>query len=519
MKKRILVTLILVLATATIALVAAIFKLYIEAEKVQRSIFVSEVLSAGDDIVNKIDAVLKGDTLPSPPVADVKSDKDSSSVIFQKFAKKFLLDSASTKPVGVVKSTITYKGSNAIISEFDTIYFDATYKNGDRFLPTAWETDLDATVQFKETHKNPNKSNTRIIPGNYIEMDSNSRALLNREFLHRIIKESLVEQSITTDFDFALLNILTSEFVVPPAEYSEETVLKSEYVFTLKYNEKFSAPHYLILYFPGERGVFFQRMSVIAILIVVFLLIILIISGTTLVRLYRQKRITDVKNDFVNNITHEFKTPISTISLACEALSDENITDAGFRKTYISIIQDENNRLKKMVNDILQLAQLNKGQLAIKLERIDVHKIIQHVADAVSLQISSNDGTLRLLLDAENPIILADPSHIENVIINLIENAIKYSPTKPEIEIRTFSDKKHLTISIKDNGIGISKKDQKKIFNEFYRVSKGNIHDNKGYGLGLGYVKKIVFLHGGFITVESELKHGSTFTIHLPLKK
>lgn len=519
MKKRLLVPLLFILATATIVLVLAIFKLYTEAEKVQRSIFVSEVLNAGDNIVEKIDAVLKGDTLPSPPSTTTEMEEDSSSVIFQKFAKKFLLDSASVKPVGVVKSTITYKGSNAIVSEFDTIYFDATYKNGDQFLPSAWESDIDATIQFKETHKNPNKSKMRLIKSNFIEMDSSSRALLNHDFLNRIIKEALVEENINADFDFGLFNILTNEFVVEPTHYPAKTILSSEYVFTLKFNEKFSAPHYLILYFPGERGVFFQRMSNIAILIAVFLLIILVISGVTLFKLYQQKRITDIKNDFVNNITHEFKTPISTISLACEALSDESITDKDFQKTYISIIQDENNRLKKMVNNILQLAKLNKGQLVMNLERVDIHQIIQHVIDSVSLQISSKKGILSLHLDASDPIILADPSHIENVIINLIENAIKYTPTNPIIEIKTFTEKKHLCVSIQDNGIGISKKDQKKIFNEFYRVTKGNVHDNQGYGLGLGYVKKIVFLHGGFITVDSVVKKGSTFTIHLPYKK
>jgi two-component system phosphate regulon sensor histidine kinase PhoR len=234
--------------------------------------------------------------------------------------------------------------------------------------------------------------------------------------------------------------------------------------------------------------------------------------------LYRQKKISDIKNDFINNMTHEFKTPLSTITLACEALSGEYMNSKKNREAYVSIIADENERLKMMVSNILQLAQLKKGQLKLHLEPCDIHELIIKICDSFSLLIKTNRGELREYLYAEHHTLSIDKMHIQNVIINLVENGIKYSNGEPKIAIKTENDKKNLLISVSDKGIGISKKGLKHIFDEFYRVTTGNIHNQKGQGLGLVYVKKIVELHGGSISVVSEPEKGTTFCIALPLK-
>ena len=224
-------------------------------------------------------------------------------------------------------------------------------------------------------------------------------------------------------------------------------------------------------------------------------------------------------NDFINNVTHEFKTPIATISLACEVLADPTmLEDKDIRASYVEIINDENNRLKDMVTTVLETAQLRKGQIKMNVELIDMHELIQKVTDSFALLINSSNGTLTVALNADQHQLFGDRTHLTNTLTNLIENGIKYSTNSPEILVNTLSDDKHFIISVSDKGIGIPQKSITKIFDNFYRVPHGNIHNVKGYGLGLGYVKKIVQLHRGRIEVQSAEGKGSTFTIYLPLK-
>lgn len=506
MRKRLLIPLSIFLGCVAIMLVFAIFQLYKEAEKVQRSIFVNEVLIAGEGVVSKIDATLKNDTIAFSSIHQLNPDSVPISTVYKKFTNRFYLDSSSFRPVGIISTTFDFNKDNTIYAVVDTIYFDTNYLTSIQEIDNLWSAQIPANVQ------------SAPIQRELVEMDSSDRLLLNRDFLNRIIKEALAEENISGSFDFALYNAYTAEFVVKPRYVSPEKILQSEYLFKLKANDKFIAPHYLILYFPSERSIFFQRMSTIVILIVIFIIIIIVICASTLTALYRQKKAADVKNDFINNMTHEFKTPISTIALACEAMGDKSVDDEAIKTTYVSIIKDENSRLQKMVENILLIAQLNKGQLRMNVDLVDVHELINNVVRSISLQVSSSQGRISLQLNADNFRIFADSIHIENIIVNLIENAIKYSPSKPTIEVRTHNDNKNLIIEVEDNGIGISPKHIKKIFNEFYRVPHGNRHDTKGFGLGLGYVKKIVSLHHGNITVVSEVDKGSTFIVSLPIK-
>ncbi|MDR3046560.1 MAG: HAMP domain-containing histidine kinase [Bacteroidales bacterium] len=520
MRKRLIFPISIVLVITAGFLIVSIFRLYTEAEKVQKSIFATEVLSAGDVVVDEIDELLNGEVIaldiePQLPVVNIKND--SLPEVYNRYSRKFYIDSISAKPVGIIRNTTTFRGLNILSTYADTFLFDISFRHTFPYLPERWEENFD--IKQFEDKTAPGKKNRFKKDINLLEMDSSTILLISRTKIDTLLKEALGTRIRGHKFDFAIYNGFTTQFVIEPKFTLPDNILSSEFVFSLKPNDRFLAPHYLILYFPQERTIYFDMMSTIAILIISLLAVILIIAGFTLYHLYRQKKNTDVRDDFVNNMTHEFKTPIATISLACEAISDESIRDnRDLQRSYVEIIRDENERLKNMVANILQLAQMKKGQLKMNFEKHDMHTLIHSIADSVSLQINSNNGCLILKLEAENSLLFADHDHIENAIYNLVDNAIKYSNGSPYIEIGTYNDKKNFVFYVKDKGIGIAKHHTKRIFREFYRISKGNVHNNKGFGLGLDYVKKIVSLHNGDINVESELNKGTIFTVSLPIK-
>jgi two-component system phosphate regulon sensor histidine kinase PhoR len=224
-----------------------------------------------------------------------------------------------------------------------------------------------------------------------------------------------------------------------------------------------------------------------------------------------------MKNDFINNMTHEFKTPISTVSLACEVLNDPDVSKTDeLVHSYIDIISQENKRLGLLAEKILQTAILEKGQLNLRKENIDLHSVASDVIRKISIQVEIRDGSITTDFRSKNPEILADRVHITNVINNLLDNANKYTPKKPVIIVSTADQENGILLCISDNGIGISKANQKKIFDKLYRVPTGDVHNVKGFGLGLSYVKLIVEKHGGEVSVESEQGKGSTFRVWLP---
>jgi two-component system phosphate regulon sensor histidine kinase PhoR len=238
----------------------------------------------------------------------------------------------------------------------------------------------------------------------------------------------------------------------------------------------------------------------------------------TILYVFRQKKLTEIRNDFVNNMTHELKTPISTISLASQMLGDTSLPPDRKNISQISrIISEESRRLGYQVEKVLQMAVFDKGQVKLRRKETDLHELIRNVAENYALQVKSRDGNIETSLEAENYILEVDSVHITNVLTNLVDNAMKYCSREPVIRISTRNSKQFLEIAIRDNGIGIGKQDQKRIFEKFYRVPTGNIHTVKGFGLGLSYVKKIIEEHKGTIDVESQLYEGSTFYIRLPL--
>lgn len=334
-----------------------------------------------------------------------------------------------------------------------------------------------------------------------------------------LIKIELVEQGIVTDYHFGILDESKKNFLFPVPLQVKDDLLKSSFQTNLTAKNIFIKPRYLSLYFPGQTN--FVVSTLLGMLIGTGLVItfILVLFVFTLRTIFLQKKLSEVKNDFINNMTHEFKTPISTISLAVEVLNDRSIDKSEERmRKYVKVIGDENKRLGLLVENILQTAILDKGKLRLKLSELDLHQLILQVIESSNPQIENRGALVSTQFKAEKFIVLADKVHLSNIIYNLLDNAMKYTETKPVITIATHSNHLGCFITVSDNGIGISRENQKRIFENLYRVPTGNIHNVKGFGLGLSYVKALIEKHGGSISVESSPGAGSSFTCFFPFQ-
>ncbi|MDP2423572.1 MAG: HAMP domain-containing sensor histidine kinase [Bacteroidales bacterium] len=341
----------------------------------------------------------------------------------------------------------------------------------------------------------------------------------DKNMLDSIISIELKNKGLRTEYEFGIFSPMQNRLVIEKTGKHTEPMLQDGYFFPLTADNFFITPDYLTLYFPNQMRFLLQQLAG---MLGVSVLIVMILLGSfvyAIATIIRQKKLSELKSDFINNMTHEFRTPISTVSLACEALSDSELQKSeSLFKNYIEIISEENRRLGVMAEKILQTAILEKGELKLRLELFDLHDIIRDVVKTMSIQVEIRDGSITTDLPATHSIIRADKVHITNIISNLLENANKYTPIKPRLHVATSNVHNGILITLEDNGIGISKVNQKKIFEKLYRVPTGNVHNVKGYGLGLSYVKFIVDKHKGSISVESEPGQGSRFKLFLPFE-
>lgn len=340
---------------------------------------------------------------------------------------------------------------------------------------------------------------------------------IRQGMLDTLLRTELHNRGILAEYAFGVFNPLSNGFTILSDESLEKQLLTEGMLFTLYPSDMLSNPDFLILYFPRQRSYLLTQMQALVIISFVLMLVIILSFAYSINSLLRQRRFAEMKNDFINNMTHEFKTPISTVALACEALNDKDIKKSeDLYGNYISIISEENRRLGIMAEKILQTAIIEKGELSLKKEHINLHEVITDVVRNLRIHVEIKDGNISLHLSSSRYMIQADPVHMANVIYNLLDNANKYSPRKPSIVVSTEDYGTGLMVRVKDNGIGISKSDQRKIFDRLYRVPTGNVHNFKGFGLGLSYVKAIVEKHGGRTGVESEPGKGSEFWFTLP---
>jgi len=286
--------------------------------------------------------------------------------------------------------------------------------------------------------------------------------------------------------------------------------------------ENLTANEILFIIVPDIKGQVLKSLRWRIATSILFTIIIIAAFYLTVRTMLRQKKLGEIKNDFINNMTHEFKTPIATISLAVDAMRNEKVINDKEKLSYFSsIIKEENQRMNRQVETILKASQLEKQEVDLNLKPVHVHEVIKDVVDNFTLQLENKNGKVELSLNAQNDLIEADDIHFSNLVNNLVDNAVKYSKenTPPHIKLATNSNGKNFLIKIEDNGIGMNRDTVKRIFERFYRAHTGNVHNVKGFGLGLSYVKTVVEAHNGDIKAESTLGKGSTFTIELPLKK
>jgi len=333
------------------------------------------------------------------------------------------------------------------------------------------------------------------------------------------IKAELINEGLNLPYYFSVINS-NGESVYKSSDYDN---IKSDdhYTQILFKNDPPNKLSYLDVVFPTKQDYIYSSLKFIvpSLIFTVVLLVTFVITASLA---FRQKRLTEMKNNFINNMTHEFKTPISTISLASQMLKDSAVTKTPAMFSHISgVINDETKRLSFQVDKVLQMSLFDKKTTSLKFKEMDINRLIVGVVDTFKIKVENFGGKIVTDLSAADPFAMIDEMHFTNVIFNLLDNAVKYKKEdKPLLlQVKTWNESERLMISIQDNGIGIKKDDLRKIFEKFYRVSTGNVHDVKGFGLGLAYVKKMVEDHNGTIRAESESKIGTRFIITLPQTK
>ena len=336
-----------------------------------------------------------------------------------------------------------------------------------------------------------------------------------------------VETAHTTDPTWAV-RAIKSPFLFASFGVDNQTLRQEGYRAALFPNNLLETGNFVYVHFPDRQQYILQRLGATFAASAVLILVILACFYVAISTIVRQKKLADIKNDFINNMTHELKTPISTISLAIEMAGNQlgpphnpasltNADETTQRLTrYLGIVRDETRRLGSHVEKVLQMALLDRGEIKLALAPVNVHDVIETVLNNMSLQLETRHGEVDLAFDADNELVQADAVHLTNILTNLVDNAIKYSPGEPRLTISTQSLPDGVSIRVADEGLGMTKEQLSRIFEKFYRVPTGNRHDVKGFGLGLSYVKKMVDQHQGRITVESQPGAGSTFELVLP---
>ena len=390
-------------------------------------------------------------------------------------------------------------------------------------------------VVHKANYTIDNKSFPSLLPGDfsleYLRPNTIGQRLSTSQITEIIVKAFHSYDLNKVKFEFGVAILPTSSMEKQSKNfvtvYNENNPRNYQYSVALNSpsgseTENLSPNEVLIVIAINYESMVFESLWLPIISAVVFTFLIMAAFYLTVRTMLRQKKLSEIKNDFINNMTHEFKTPLATISLAVDALRNEKVISDREKMGYFStIIKEENKRMNRQVETILKAALMDKQEVQLLLRPMHAHQVIKEVVENFGLQLEEKNGKAELLLNAENDFIDADEVHFSNLIINLMDNAIKYSKEDqpPLISITTTSTVKSLVIVIEDNGIGMNKETVKRVFEKFYRAHTGNIHNVKGFGLGLSYVKTMVEAHGGQIKADSVLGKGSIFTIEIPLKK
>jgi two-component system, OmpR family, phosphate regulon sensor histidine kinase PhoR len=450
---------------------------------------------------------------------------DSGSSMHMDISNQSYAVSFDTGRVTIGNRSFSIKGDTTIVSDSDTLIFTMGHEPGKlNMVKKGEEYDRDSKAMFvrqsefldwvrKRSSEFRNMSDQIIAE---IYQWEKTLELDNKEIEYSL-KQSLSFAGIQTPFEFAIVK----DGVVQPGTFTrsnKKDFLRSNYMVRLFPGNIIRQDLILSVIFPERRNYVLGSISWLLVGSLLFSMFILATFGLSLYLIIRQKKISEIKSDFINNMTHEFKTPIATISLAADTIANPKIinNEASIRH-FIGMIKKENSRMNKKVETILQIASLDKKEMDFRFENVSLHTIIQHSVETIDIQVQQRNGRVDLHLDASEHNVYGDSEHLVNLVNNLLDNALKYSPESPEITVLTRNADSGIILSVEDKGIGMSKSVQTKIFERFYRQSSGNVHDVKGFGLGLNYARAITEAHKGNITVFSEPGKGSRFDVFLPL--
>ncbi|MFN8311152.1 MAG: HAMP domain-containing sensor histidine kinase [Chitinophagales bacterium] len=346
------------------------------------------------------------------------------------------------------------------------------------------------------------------------------RDRLDSTRLEEMLRSQFLKAGLHTEFQFAVFDNFNQGPLYGTLKNIQRDQSPQFYSIPLYPNDLYKNSGILIVHFPNKKGFLISSMWMLMATTIAFVLIIAGAFGASFFVIYRQKKLDELKTDFINNMTHEFKTPVASISLATQMMKEPSIASNPDKvQRYSGIIEEENKRLSGHIENVLQVARYDRGEFKLNISEVNIHELLNDIADSLALRLQTEDGDLKLQLHAASAVVKGDKSHLTNVFFNVIENAIKYRKEESlHIGVETQSSSKGIRIRISDNGLGISRENQKMIFEKFYRVPTGNIHNVKGFGLGLSYVKIIMDAHHGSISVESEVGKGSTFELFLPFE-
>lgn len=353
--------------------------------------------------------------------------------------------------------------------------------------------------------------NDLMVPGRSLT------SRFNPHQLDSLLAIELKSKGIEIAYDYGVIGARRNRFVMITDEKKQKLLASSELKGSLFPNDVFGDNSHIVIDFPEKNNFLINKIWSSLGSSGFLVLVILFCFGYSIRTIVHQKKISEMKNDFINNMTHELKTPISTVSLAVEALNDKDIENSSLKTKYLRVISEENKRLGEQVEKVLQIAAIDRKDYNLKEEMLLMNEVVRDAAEHISVQIEQRGGRINLVENARIDQVKGDRTHLTNIVLNLLDNANKYSPDAPNITLRTESSDDSFSLTVHDKGIGMNREQQKQIFQKFYRVPTGDRHDVKGFGLGLAYVQNMVEAHGGKIDVDSELGKGSKFSITLPI--
>jgi two-component system, OmpR family, phosphate regulon sensor histidine kinase PhoR len=519
MSKKRLVTLIVSMALVLAGLIVVQVNSIQVASKIREEQFDQTVRHALSEVVRKMEE--QEGVLLLEEELSLANDQSSNALNIPPFEKlipwglkdpNFSLSFSYSRSSQGVHQQLEFEFTDTIAN------LDQTTRGMPGDFPSAFDKLHDYNLQQQRLLQQRLKDNAQILQ-KYFFRRGPIENRVNEEFLQSTLKEEFRNQGINLDYEYAVKSFRGEDKIIIGSKgFGSYKRKYKDFPLPLFPNDFEQQPNYLVVFFPKRSGYLLKSTGIMVIPTIILTSMLVAIFVSTILIIFRQKKLSQIKNDFINNMTHELKTPISTISLASQMLQDDSISNTPKTIAHISnVINQESKRLGYQVEKVLQMAIFNEGRMKLRFHPFDLNDLVKNVIMSFDIRIKNKNGILRTDLQEINEKVNGDEVHITNVVFNLLDNAVKYSSEIPEITVSTICGKDSVILSVADKGIGIPKEHQDQIFERFFRVPTGNVHNVKGFGLGLSYVKKIVDAHNGKILVDSTVGKGTKFSIYFPL--